>query len=825
MVTKSGRATANGTGLGTVIANSGSMVMNLPLPPLAWPPQPVGGVPAEASAFQARTAVRALVEAARTGGTGVVLTQVLSGGGGVGKSQLAASYAHEAIRGRKHLVVWVNASAPGAAIAAYAQAAERVQARGVTAKAEDVENDARMFLEWARITDRSWLVVLDDITDPDQMDDWWPVSKAETGWVLATTRRSDEILSGCGRALVEVGVFSADESAAYLSARLTGRWARLLDKHAGQLADELGHLPLALSHAAAYIRHKKVSCGAYLEKFQAIDSRLDTLMPAEFDVDNYGARHGRTVAVTLLLALDAAQIRESVGLARRALELAAVLDPAGHPESLWSTIAVREYLSAQGGTPSHGQHVPAGPRSSDAPVQAVNPEQARDAVLLLEKFGLLTHDPGAGARAVRIHALTARAACEAATAGQVARAARVAADALVEVWPERDTEPALSQALRDCTASVRLHGGQILWASDAHPVIFRCGYSVGNVGLARQAAAYWGSVVAISSENLGPSHPTTLRARLNLAAWRGTAVDTQDRVRALEELLADCQRWRPDDPVTLETRVELARWRGEAGDSKAAVQALEELLAERSRTLGSDDPQTLHARHELAYWVGYDGKPARSIQMFEELVPDAQRVLRPDDPEVLQIRADLAFRQGEAGDPVTATHTFEELVPAAVRTHGARHLTTLNYRGNLARWHGDAGDATGAVQAFEQLLADSTEILGPDHQHVLNTRSDLAYYTGRAGDAPGAVRVLEELVPEYERVLGPDHWETHVNRDRLAHWRGMAGDLAGAVRAYEELLADNMLRVHGPDHDIIEKTRAKLADWRRRASGQSRNAH
>jgi hypothetical protein len=485
-VTESGNATATGPGAN---ANSGiqQIIHQSPPPPPTWP-QRVGSVPPLASAFQARSGLREKVAAARIRGMAVVLTQVLSGGGGVGKSQLAASYADQALRGGTDLVVWVDAAAPGAVVTRYAEAAARVQARG--ADGADPEVDARAFLDWAAATDRTWLIVLDDVTDPDLVADWWP-SHTGTGWVIATTRRCDPVLTGSGRVLVDVGVYSADESSAYLSERLEGADMKdLLDEQAGPLAEELGHLPLALSYAAAYmIKHQKVTCGGYLEKFQAADSRLDTVMAAEFDADDYGARRGRTVAVTLLLALDAAQIREPAGLARPALELAAVLDPAGHPESLWSTAAARNYLSAQCATSSHCQDGTPGPESSCVQLEAVNADQAWEAVLLLDQFGLLTYDHAAGARGVRIHALTARAAREAALGVQVPRAARAAADALLEVWSEHDAGPGHSQALQDCTASLRRHGGRILWSPDAHPVIFRCGDSVGNVGLRSSAGS------------------------------------------------------------------------------------------------------------------------------------------------------------------------------------------------------------------------------------------------------------------------------------------------------------------------------------------------
>jgi hypothetical protein len=60
----------------------------------------IGSVPLTADFFQAREAAATLREAAEQDGT-VVLTQVLAGMGGVGKTQLAAAYARQAcVRGR-----------------------------------------------------------------------------------------------------------------------------------------------------------------------------------------------------------------------------------------------------------------------------------------------------------------------------------------------------------------------------------------------------------------------------------------------------------------------------------------------------------------------------------------------------------------------------------------------------------------------------------------------------------------------------------------------------------------------------------------------------
>ncbi|WP_327072480.1 hypothetical protein OG196_04385 [Kitasatospora purpeofusca] len=140
----------------------------------------VGTVPPLASAFQPRAGLREEIDRARERNATVVLTQVLSGGGGVGKSQLAAHYADRAHTEGVDVLVWVNAAETSQIITAYAEAARAV--------GEDAEQDAAAFLKWLAVTGRSWLVVLNDLTDLEGTGPWWPRPPAgANGRVLATT--------------------------------------------------------------------------------------------------------------------------------------------------------------------------------------------------------------------------------------------------------------------------------------------------------------------------------------------------------------------------------------------------------------------------------------------------------------------------------------------------------------------------------------------------------------------------------------------------------------------------------------------------------------
>jgi hypothetical protein len=97
-----------------VLVGSGNVQLNVyaEARSVRWPHQ-VGAVPILADCFQERIPeMRGLDEAVSAGRT-AVLTQVLSGLGGVGKTQLAAAYARRVWRdGELDLLVWATAWPP-----------------------------------------------------------------------------------------------------------------------------------------------------------------------------------------------------------------------------------------------------------------------------------------------------------------------------------------------------------------------------------------------------------------------------------------------------------------------------------------------------------------------------------------------------------------------------------------------------------------------------------------------------------------------------------------------------------------------------------------
>ncbi|MET7712390.1 tetratricopeptide repeat protein [Streptomyces sp. NPDC005407] len=777
----------------------------VPRTPVSWPHQ-VGVLPRQADCFQHRAAVEALEEATTGGGT-AILCQVLAGTGGVGKTQLAANFARHAwAEGAVDLLTWVTASSREAITASYAQAAAEI----LGADQADPERAAAAFLAWLepKQPDRGsggcrWMVVLDDLGDPADLRGLWPPASA-LGRTLVTTRRRDAALTGLGRKLVKVGLFTEREAIAYLTSALAVHDRHDSGEQITGLAGDLGYLPLALAQAAAYLVDAGLDCATYRQHLADRAGTLDDVLP---DPSGLPDDQAVTVAAAWALSIERADLLRPLGLARPTLQLVAMLDPNGIPAAVLTSEPALAYLAQHRTTTADTGH----PQAQSGKATAA---EANRALLTLHRLSLIDHTPDSHQQTVRVHQLIQRATRDPLGAQHRDDLARTAADALTSAWPDIDRDITLAQALRANATTLIRHAGSTLYGHGVHPLLFRVGKSLAQSGQSGAAATHFERMETIAHRHLGPDHPDTLTTRHELADCRGDAGDSAGAAAAYEQLLADRIRvLGKDHPDTLTTRDYFAYWRGKVGESAWAMAAYEQLLVDRLRVQGEDHPDTLTTRGNLANWRGEMGDVVGAVAAYEQLLVDQIRVLGEDHPDALTTRHQVAYWRGEMGDVAGAVAAYKQLLVDHIRVLGKYHLVTLSTRGNLASMQGEMGDAAGAVAAYEELLPDRIRVLGEDHPDTLTTRHQVAYWRGEMGDAAGAIAAYEELLPDRIRVLGQDHPDILTTRGNLANWWGEMGDAAGAVAAYEELLVDQ-IRVLGEDHPDTLTTRHQVAYWR-----------
>jgi hypothetical protein len=616
-------------------------------------------------------------------------TVVLTGLGGAGKTSLALAYAHRRLA--EVGAAWQFAAEDPAVLAAgFGELAAQLGAKDVLDTRDPVASVHGILAAFPA----GWLLIFDNAPDRVSVEAFLP--PGGPGRVLITSQNPNW---PHGQAL-DVPVLGPGAAADFMINRTSDPDA----KAAAELAAELGGLPLALEQAAAYIQATGSSLAGYLAGFRR--RRRDMLGRGE------PTGYPGTVATTWALAF--AGLEQSAPAAAGLLRLLAFCAPEAVPLGLLLQPRPR---------PTKGLR-----RSPARTLKTLleDPLAVTAAIAALRRYSLISTATG---ESVSVHRLV-----QAVTADQMpvklAKAWRQSAGAVIEAAIPADPKQPDSWPT---FAALLPHAQTALTAqsSGMAGIGLALGYS-GNYVAAREL---WRGMLEERVRNLGPKHPDTLAARVNLAGFTGRAGDAagaRDQYAALlpvqERLLG------PRHPDTLVTRGNLAGFTGEAGDPAGARDQYAALLPVQERLLGPEHPDTLATRHNLAAYTGEAGDPARACDLVAVLLPIEERVLGPEHPNTLATRVSLAQWTGEAGDPGRARDQYAALLPIQERVLGPEHPDTLTTRASLAGFTGQAGDAAGARDQYAALLPIRERVLGPEHPDTLTTRGKLAYWTKRAND-------------------------------------------------------------------------------------------
>jgi hypothetical protein len=745
----------------------------------------VGRPPSDAAALCGREPIAAAIDAALR--DDAIRQVVLTGPGGAGKSQLAAAAFHRA-RSRGGVFAWVPASSRQSVLTAYARtwrviASGAQEGRPLDAYGHDEQAQADLLVAWMRSAGQPWLVILDDVDDPMELDGLWPIG--EQGRSIVTTRRRDAALIRPSARVITVGMFEPQESQAYLRSRLpadqaVGAGAAAADGELAALAAALGHFPLALSQAAAYLIDTAMSVAAYRRLVDDRRERIDDLFPSSSPADG----HDRTVASTWQVSAARAGALARPGTAQRLLELMAMLAPEGVPEAVLTTPAACAQI---GGTQRDALH----------------------ALRALHRLSLVTHD----ASTVAMHALVQRAVLDHVPEEALPGMAVAAADALDQVWARAPGGPGWQAALYDSVEALCRAAGDHLWDGGMHPVLRRVGKHLVDLGRADAARDVAERLLRQARTRLGDGHRDVLFLDSQVACAQGELGDWAAAYADLTRLRRDAERLLgPQDPDTLEARLRQGRARFEAGAAGAAREDLLALVADATTTLGRRHPLTRAAAAEVVLCTGLTGDPAAARDLSTVLVAELTEQLGARHPETLAVAAGLGRWIGEAGDPELAVRTHIDVVAGLDAVAGRLHHDTLAARHNLAYWRALAGRLPLAVAEFGVAAEDAEQALGPRHPTTLTFRANLAYWRGLAGDATRGAAELAELQPVLHEVLGAAHPRTLRVRQQRAELLHRGGDPVAATAELATTLA-RMRAVHGDDHARTRDVAELLAAW------------
>jgi tetratricopeptide (TPR) repeat protein len=603
--------------------------------------------------FTGRDELLASLASRLAGGGTTAVTQVLQGGGGVGKTTLAVEYAYRH-RSQFDTVWWVRAEQPATLIGDLTGLAVSL---GVAEPAQaDLQLAVAAVRRWLDDHDR-WLLVLDNAGAPETMTgldapltrlvDLLP--QVPRGQVLVTSRDASWEQHA---ALAELEVFTPAEAVVFLLARSGSSD----EATALQIAELLGLLPLALEQAGAYVRETRLPLGGYLDRLR----RFPTLTMAK------GRPRDRdptdTVATIWQVSLD--RVRAVPG-ATSLLAVCAFLGPEEISRELFT-----QRLD---------------PLPDDWAVLAADPFALDEAIGALRRFALLK----ASEQVLSAHRLVQQVTRDQLDATEQRRQVAVALRLVRAAFPTEhrnpDVWPAYARLLPHALAVIGHsqplevepglaawllnQAGLYLWQRADHP----------------QALTLHERALTIREARLGPDHLTTAESLNNLA----NVVQDQgnfDRARALYERALAIREARlgaghPDTAASLNSLASVLR---DQGDLAGARRLHERALGIHEARLGPDHLDTALSLNNLATVLHDQGDLAGARPLHERALAIRQARLGADHPTTALSLANLAIVVYDQGDLDGARTLLERALAIFEAGLGADHSATVRSRQRLA---------------------------------------------------------------------------------------------------------------------------------------------
>ncbi|MFI6520840.1 tetratricopeptide repeat protein [Spirillospora sp. NPDC050679] len=474
---------------------------------------PVSLPPHAGELFVGREAELARLDAAFAatagGGAAAVVHQrvgAVHGLGGIGKSTLAAQWAHRH-RDEFDLVWWVVA---GSRQAVWQELARLAVALDPGLAGRELEALAEAALGWLNCNG-GWLLVLGNVTGPAEVADLLARLKSGSGGpggrVLVTTR----LATGWARLVdhtIALDVLPLDQAVELLTRTVTAERSGADLTGAAELCAELGCLPLAIDQAAGYLIDNHAAPGDYLDLLADYPAELFDQAPAgrQEQID-------QTIARTWYATLD--HLAADTPLAELVLRTLAWVAPEGIPRTLLD-------------------HLPGFLRAGQD--QAVPVTRVRAAVARLAAYNMITlSDDG---QTISVHRLVQAVAripapddlAAAHRTADITTARGLATRLLEQACPNNPYEPTAWPVWRVLLPHINA------LADYAHPdwdteifslLLDRTALFLRDQGALTSAINYCARALAASQRLRGADHPGTLSLRNNLALayWESGAGD------------------------------------------------------------------------------------------------------------------------------------------------------------------------------------------------------------------------------------------------------------------------------------------------------------
>jgi tetratricopeptide (TPR) repeat protein len=661
-------------------------------------------------------------------GKQTALTQALSGLGGVGKTQIAAEYAHR-YKDSYQAVLWVDAESDASLDNSVVDIARILD---LPQKDEPDRKIVQLAVQNWLASQTNWLLVLDNIEDINLYKNFVPTSVQ--GHVLLTTR--SPTTGNIGKLEInemkEDGVLFLLRRSGTIKEEQESEKAKPKDLETAKEINKIfGGLALALEQTGAYVEENGISLAEYLELYESSGSKL---LAEKAEAGDYPEPVARAFDLSLR------KTKENNTASYELIQLCAFFDPDSIPELIFKD--GKEHL---------------GDELKEAVEDSIQWKK-----ILREAYRFSLFQRNAGDESFRMHRLVQQSIRDnQANSKEIALKAFKALsvpfphpnNSNFETWELcRNLLPCFL-AIQEWTKHWNLESVEIAKLYDSAGTFFQ--YVQGEY---EKAEPLYNESLKIRKKVHENEHPDVASSLNNLALL----YENQGRYEEAEPLYKESLKMRkkflgdkhPDVAGSLNNLAELYRNQGRYEEAEPLYKDAHEMW---QKLLGEEHPHVATSLNNLAILYTNQRRYEKAEPLYKESLKMRKKLLGDEHPDVAGSLNNLAELYRNQGRYEEAEPLFKDALMMRKKLLGEEHPTIAIALNNLAELYGSQGRYEEAEPLFKESLKMKKYLLGEEHPDVATSLNNLGTLYANKGDYQKSEVYLNQALDLIVRLLGPSH--------------------------------------------------------------------
>jgi tetratricopeptide (TPR) repeat protein len=689
-------------------------------------------------------------------------------------------------------VFWIHASNAARFEQGYRDIASKIQLPG--------RDDPKVNILWlvsnwlCHEKNGQWLMILDNADDNDvffrldedtehsmrandiagsrkPLESFLP--QTPNGSILVTSRNSTAAMNlvGVYDNVIRVEPMDEGDALALLKTRIP--FGEPPESEAKALVQALECIPLAITHAAAYIRMRepRVTISTYLQLFRESATNQANLLSNEDVRDDLRRDHSIRHAVITTWQISFNQIRKTKSAATDLLALISMFDRQGIPEYLLH--------------------------------DNTNRLQFEDAIAPLISFALIRAQ--VGQQSFEMHSLV-----------QLSMREWLKQNKQLEKW-RKESVKVMARAFPsgeyktwiDCQVLLP-HSKEVMSyvSSDEDEVLNRATVA-GNTAWYLHLRGEYATAEEISRDALdgrekvlGPEHPDTLTSVSNL----GSLLKSQGKYEEAETMHRRALEGYEkalglEHPYTLTSVSNLGSLLGRQAKYEEAEAMHRRALEGREKMLGLEHPDTFTSVSNLGSLLESQGKYEEAEAMHRRALEGREKMLGLEHPDTFTSVSDLGSLLESQGKYKEAEAMHRRALEGHEKILGPEHPYTLTSVSNLGLLLERQGKYEEAETMHRRALEGSEKVLGLEHPDTLTSVSNLGSLLKRQSQYEEAEAMYRRDLEGCEKILGPEHPDTLTSVSNLGSLLESQGKYEEAEAMYRRDLkgCEKVLELEHPD--------------------------